>query len=70
MQKSMTDMMNKMKSMQMTGNVDKDFAILMISHHEDGITMSKMELQNGMDSKLKQMAQKRNKRPIKRHQTI
>ncbi len=58
MQKSMSAMMDKMKSMQMSGNVDKDFATMMSSHHEDGITMSKMELKNGMSDKLKQMAQK------------
>lgn len=58
LEKSMSDMMNKMQTMQMTGNVDKDFATMMISHHEDGITMSKLELKNGMNSQLKQMAQK------------
>ncbi len=57
MQKSMSKMMDKMKSMQMIGNVDKDFATMMSSHHEDGISMSKMELKNGMSDKLKQMAQ-------------
>ncbi|MEJ7829742.1 MAG: DUF305 domain-containing protein [Segetibacter sp.] len=58
MQKSMDDMMNKMKNMQMSGNVDKDFATMMISHHEDGMAMQKMEVKNGMSDKLKQMAQK------------
>lgn len=58
MEKSMSAMMDKMKSMQMSGNVDKDFANMMVSHHEDGISMSEMELKNGMNSKLKQMAQK------------
>jgi uncharacterized protein (DUF305 family) len=58
MEKSMSGMMNKMKSMQMSGNVDKDFATMMLSHHEDGISMAKMESKNGMNSKLKQMAQK------------
>ncbi len=58
MQKSMDDMMNKMKNMQMSGNVDKDFATMMISHHEDGMAMQKMEVKNGMADKLKQMAQK------------
>ncbi len=47
-----------MKSMQMSGNVDKDFATMMISHHEDGMAMQKMEVKNGMADKLKQMAQK------------
>lgn len=47
-----------MKSMQMTGDVDKDFATMMASHHQDGIEMAKMELKNGMSDKLKKMAQK------------
>jgi len=58
MQKGTSKMMDKMKSMQMTGDVDKDFATMMSSHHEDGISMAKMELKNGMSDKLKQMAQK------------
>ncbi len=58
MKKSMSMMMDKMKSMQMSGNVDKDFATMMTSHHGDGISMSKMELKHGMSGKLKQMSQK------------
>ena len=58
LQKSMSDMVTKMKTMQMSGNVDKNFATMMISHHEDGMAMQKMEVKNGMDNKLKQMAQK------------
>jgi len=58
LQKSMSAMNSKMKSMQMRGNVDKDFATMMMSHHQDGISMSKMERKNGMNSKLKQLVQK------------
>ncbi|MEO6731931.1 MAG: DUF305 domain-containing protein [Ferruginibacter sp.] len=58
LQKSMQAMMDKMKSMQMSGNVDKDFATMMISHHEDGISMASLEVKNGMSGKLKKMAQK------------
>ena len=58
MQQSMSKMMDKMKAMKMTGDVDKDFATMMASHHEDGISMAKMELKNGMSDKLKQMAEK------------
>lgn len=58
LQQSALKMMQKMKSMQMTGDVDKDFATMMSSHHQDGISMSKMELKNGMSDKLKQMTQK------------
>jgi uncharacterized protein (DUF305 family) len=58
LQKSMSDMESKMKNMQMTGDIDKDFATMMVSHHEGAVEMSKMQLANGMSSKLKQMAQK------------
>jgi len=58
LQKSMQGMMDKMKSMQMSGDIDKDFATMMAAHHEDGISMAKMEVKNGMSDKLKQMAQK------------
>lgn len=55
---SMNDMNSKMKSMQMTGDVDKDFAMMMTSHHEQAISMAEMELKNGMSAELKKMAQK------------
>lgn len=58
LQKSMSDMSSKMKSMPMSGNVDKDFASMMASHHEDGMVMQKLEVKNGMADKLKQMAKK------------
>ncbi len=58
MQKSMAGMMESMKGMEMSGNVDKDFATMMISHHTDGIVMAKMQVKNGMSDKLKQIAQK------------
>ena len=58
LQKSMSEMEGKMKSMQMTGDVDKDFATMMIAHHEGAVAMSKKELSNGMSAELKKMAQK------------
>lgn len=58
LQKSMQQGMDKMKSLQMTGDIDKDFATMMISHHEDGISMAKLEAKHGMSKQLKQMAQK------------
>ena len=58
LQKSMSSAMNQMKSMQMRGDVDKDFATMMMHHHEHGVAMAKMEVEHGMSSKLKQMAQK------------
>jgi uncharacterized protein (DUF305 family) len=58
LQKAMETSMSKMKSMSTTGSVDKDFAGMMISHHEVGIAMGKMELKNGMSAKLKKMTKK------------
>ncbi|TKK66292.1 DUF305 domain-containing protein [Ilyomonas limi] len=56
--KEMTDMKASMSSMQMTGNTDKDFATMMIPHHESAVKMFKDELSYGMNAQLKQMAQK------------
>jgi uncharacterized protein (DUF305 family) len=56
--KGMDDMKATMSGMKMSGNTDKDFAMMMISHHEAAIKMSKNELSHGMNAQLKQMAQK------------
>lgn len=47
-----------MNKMQMTGNTDKDFAMMMVAHHESAIKISKDELSHGMNSQLKEMAKK------------
>ncbi len=56
--KEMDDMKAGMSKMQMTGNTDKDFAMMMISHHESAIKMAKAELSHGMNAELKKIAQK------------
>jgi uncharacterized protein (DUF305 family) len=58
LKKSMNDMESTMKGMSMWGDADKDFAMMMSTHHQSAIDMAKLELKNGMSSKLKQMAQK------------
>lgn len=58
LQKSMSDLENKMHSNEMTGDTDRDFATMMISHHEEAVAMSKKELANGMSAQLKKMAQR------------
>jgi uncharacterized protein (DUF305 family) len=58
LEKSMSDMKTAMSGMKMTGNMDKDYAMMMISHHESAVSMFKMELKNGMNAQLKQIAQK------------
>jgi uncharacterized protein (DUF305 family) len=42
---------------QLTGNPDRDFALLMIPHHQAAIDMARVELQYGTDPALRQMAE-------------
>jgi uncharacterized protein (DUF305 family) len=58
MQHSMMGGMHQMHSMQMSGDVDKDFVRMMRMHHVQGIEMARIELQKGDDAQAKQMAQK------------
>ena len=51
--KALDDMKANMSGMQMTGSTDKDFAIMMIPHHESAIKMAKAELSHGMNAQLK-----------------
>lgn len=53
---SMNNMSAKMSGMKMTGNVDKDFAMLMKVHHEGAVEMAKGELGDGKDEALKTLA--------------
>ena len=48
-------MMSAMKPTS-TGDADKDFAAMMIPHHQGAIDMAKIELQHGKDPKLRAMA--------------
>ena len=50
--------MDQMKSMQSTGDPDKDFASMMKAHHTGAIEMARAEVAQGTDTQLKQMAQK------------
>jgi uncharacterized protein (DUF305 family) len=54
----MHDMMQKMMDMEMSGNVDHDFAHMMIEHHRGAIDMSKAVLQSGDDAKIRSIAEK------------
>ncbi len=58
MSMAMNKMMTDMHQMQMTGNVDNDFALMMKGHHQGAVDMAQVELQSGKDETLKQMAQK------------
>jgi len=55
--KQSMDTMNQAMMKPMTGNVDQDFAQMMIAHHQGAIDMARVEVQYGADPALKQMAQ-------------
>jgi len=57
-EKMHAEMKTAMKAMPMSGNIDKDYAVMMISHHEGGMKMSKAQVKNGMSASLKDMAKK------------
>lgn len=52
------DMMQKMPQMQMTGDTDKDFAMMMKHHHEQGVKMAEIEAKNGKSPEMRAMANK------------
>ncbi len=54
----MREMRDSMKNMHMSGNVDKDFVMMMIPHHETALTMAEAELKHGNQSQVKKMAKK------------
>lgn len=56
--KSMNEMKSDMNAMKMSGNTDRDFAMMMISHHESAIKMARTEIATGMNASLKEMAKK------------
>ncbi len=54
------DMMSKnhmVDKMKMSGNTDKDYVMMMISHHQSAIDMAEMQLKHGGNTELKKMAQ-------------
>jgi uncharacterized protein (DUF305 family) len=48
----------KMMQMKMTGDVDHDFAQMMMMHHQSGVEMADIELAKGGDEAMKAMARK------------
>lgn len=56
MKASMMMGMEEMQKMPMTGNTDKDFAMMMKIHHQQALNMAEMELKNGKSSEMKAMA--------------
>ena len=58
MHMSMMKGMKEMQSMKPTGNMDRDFAVMMRHHHQQGVQMAQMQLEHGKDPKMREMAQK------------
>ena len=54
---AMNGMEAKMKENKMTGNTDKDFAMMMKVHHQSAIEMAKGELGDGKNYEFKKLAQ-------------
>jgi uncharacterized protein (DUF305 family) len=57
MNESMDRMDNGMKSAPMNGDVDHDFASMMMAHHQGAIDMAKAELAYGKDSVMRRLAE-------------
>ena len=56
MQQSMMGGMERMQKMTMSGETDKDFAMMMKIHHQGAIDMAQMELAHGKSPAMKAMA--------------
>jgi len=49
---------DRFRDMKLAGDPDKDFAALLIAHHEDLIFLARTQLEHGADEQLRRMAQK------------
>ena len=58
MQMHMAMMDGGKMTMPMTGNVDRDFAAMMIMHHQQALKMADVEIAHGNNAELKAMAVK------------
>ena len=52
----MKDNNDKLSAMQMTGNTDMDFAMMMRTHHQGAIDMAEVELRDGKNPQMRKMA--------------
>jgi uncharacterized protein (DUF305 family) len=55
---SMMSGMDGMRQMQPSGDIDKDFAMMMKMHHQQALDMAKVEVEQGKSPELKAMARK------------
>lgn len=58
MHTAMQDNQKKMNDMQMSGDADRDFAMMMRAHHQAGIDMAKVEVESGKDPEMVKEAKK------------
>ena len=56
MKASMMMGMDGMQKMPMSGDTDKDFAMMMKMHHQQALNMAEMELASGKSTEMKAMA--------------
>ena len=49
---------HSMQDMQLTGDADRDFAIRMKLHHQQGVEMARAHLKDGKSPQMKSMAKK------------
>ena len=53
---SMSRMITSMEAMNMSGDTDRDFAMMMKAHHQGPIDIVQVEIKSGRDPKLRAMA--------------
>ncbi len=58
MSRSMMNGMEQMRQMKPTGDLDKDFAMMMRMHHQQAVDMAKIEVQKGKSAEMKALATK------------
>jgi len=58
MHRAMKSGMEKMGEMKSTGDIDKDFAMMMRMHHQQAVDMAKIEAQKGKSAEMKSLATK------------
>jgi uncharacterized protein (DUF305 family) len=56
MKRAMNAGMDSMQKMPMTGDTDKDFAMMMKMHHQQGVDMAQMQIAHGKSPEMMKMA--------------
>jgi len=58
MHMTMQENQKKMNDMQMSGDTDRDFAMMMRAHHQAGVDMAKVEAESGTNQEMVKEAKK------------